>query len=1001
MPLKICPQLQAHGACTDSRCKEYHDVHLCELCGVFCPSTQCHEAHLAGKNHRRQLAGHDGRRYHCTICDVSVSGHKKKHCKNAKKQDVPVEVAPVIPEAIPSEFFCAVCDREIPQALWASHPQSPEHRRKEGYSAFKTALEEAQKDKNGIVLSEGGDFGIVESADAALGVSRTLKIKNTVPSSRVTIKKVSLSSSFTGRQSPFTIMTAVEGRALTRRRPPAIELRLSTPHSGRMDDYLEIVFEDTALSVPFVITRVLKAIVGSQADHELLKPIAPFKPRQSRVQPETEVVPGVPPPSNNIIPYVKKLPKAKPTNALLAALSETPSKNALDHIRRDFLPNVFNSSTYSRHFKILLWAEEDRMEHDLERYDITDAQLERNGQYYYLTIPGLAEKRPSVLIGDRFLVQKHGGVEGRWYEGNVHVVQQESVGLKFHHSFRDWSQQQRYTVRFKLNRISMQRQHQALGTAFPSDRFLFPQRTHILPLGSRPGVGPITPCDPSISANPPQLQAVKSILLQQPGSAPFIVFGPPGTGKTITIVEAMKQLLKRKPDTRILATAPSNSAADIIASKLTSILEPDQLFRLYGPSRSFGLVPDELKRYTYRKSGGAHNDCFSVPPDIEKFKVIVCTCISASIPHGIGIPRGHFTHIFVDEAGQATEPEVMTGIKTMADDKTNIVLAGDPKQLGPIIQSSIARELKLERSYLERLMSMEAYQAESGHGLSVVKLVKNFRSHPAILEFPNDRFYESELEPCGKKSVIRTFEHWTKLPSKKFPIIFHSISGKDDREASSPSFFNIDEATEVVKYVQLLRDNRQIKVALKDIGVIAPYHAQCLRIRKLLKSMADEVKVGSVEEFQGQERRVIIISTVRSSREFLEFDLKRTLGFVANPRRFNVAVTRAQALLIVIGDPNVLSLDPLWRSFLNYVHSNGGWTGPKPTWDTTETVNESGGYDRHIRADALMNMNVLAERIREGVERAEEALEEAPEAGNAWHLGTTSEGGYGDDSGWN
>jgi helicase MOV-10 len=326
----------------------------------------------------------------------------------------------------------------------------------------------------------------------------------------------------------------------------------------------------------------------------------------------------------------------------------------------------------------------------------------------------------TVLSGDRVLVQKHGAVEGHWYEGHVHFVRQASVGLRFDRSFHGWSQQQRYTVRFKLNRIPMRRQHQALDTAFASDNFLFPRKAHILPLASRPGVGPIMPFNSLIATNPPQLQAVTSILLQQPGSAPFAVFGPPGTGKTITIVEAMKQLLKLKPNTRILATAPSNSAADIIASRLASTLGPDELFRLYAPSRHLDQVPDELQSYTHTKRlEGEDKTCFSVPPIpiLKRFKVIVCTCVSASIPYGIGIPRGHFTHIFVDEAGQATEPEVMIGIKTMADNATNIVLAGDPKQLGPIIRSNIARQLGLERSYLERLMLMDAYEPRSGHGL--------------------------------------------------------------------------------------------------------------------------------------------------------------------------------------------------------------------------------------------------------------------------------------------
>jgi len=354
-----------------------------------------------------------------------------------------------------------------------------------------------------------------------------------------------------------------------------------------------------------------------------------------------------------------------------------------------------------------------------------------------LPVLGLAEKRPSVLVGlgfylfcsclysfvipgDRILVQKHGAVEGHWYEGHVHFVQQASVELRFNKSFHGWSAQQRYNVRFKLNRIPMRRQHQALDTAFAFDKVLFPQRAHILPFVSRLGVIPINPTNPLIATNPPQLQAVASIVLQQPGSAPFIVFGPPGTGKTITIVEAMKQLLKHKPDARILAMAPSNSAVDLIASRLASTLGPDELFRLYAPSRHLDQVPDELQRYTCRMTlEGELRDCFSVPPIaiLKRYKVVVCTCISASIPYGIGIPRGHFTHIIVDEAGQASEPEVMIGIRTMADNGTNIILAGDPKQLGPIIRSNISRALGLEQSYLERLMSMDAYEAQSGHGL--------------------------------------------------------------------------------------------------------------------------------------------------------------------------------------------------------------------------------------------------------------------------------------------
>lgn len=189
----------------------------------------------------------------------------------------------------------------------------------------------------------------------------------------------------------------------------------------------------------------------------------------------------------------------------------------------------------------------------------------------------------------------------------------------------------------------------------------------------------------------------------------------PGTGKTVTIVEAIYQVLRDSPTARIMACAPSNSAADLIASRLTS-LGTDVLFRFYAPSRHKEQAPDDLLPFSYTKEGH-----FSVPPlaRTKRFRVVVTTCVSASFASGIGIPRGHFSHIFIDEAGQATEPEAMVGIKTIADNQTNIILSGDPKQLGPIIRSSIARELGLEISYIERLMTQSAYTGQSKASLVI------------------------------------------------------------------------------------------------------------------------------------------------------------------------------------------------------------------------------------------------------------------------------------------
>ncbi|KAH6909395.1 P-loop containing nucleoside triphosphate hydrolase protein [Coprinopsis sp. MPI-PUGE-AT-0042] len=440
------------------------------------------------------------------------------------------------------------------------------------------------------------------------------------------------------------------------------------------------------------------------------------------------------------------------------------------------------------------------------------------------------------------------------------------------------------TTFFKLNRTVVHRQHHALDPAFEEDRLV----TNL----------------------------------------------KPGIGKTISIVEAIRQVLQKNPQARVFACALSNCAADLIAERLCTGLRADVLFRIICPTRC-------LITSTPIPDGN-----FSVPPmaKMKSFRVIVSTCVAASMVSGIGMPRGHFSHIFIDEGGQATEPQAFISIKNMADPSTNVVLSGDPNQLGPIVRSPIARILGFETSYLQRLMDSNTYDVDS-NSTTVVKLIKNFPSHPAILKFPNERFYVSDLQPYASANP-------------KFPVVFHAVSGKDDREASSPSFFNVDEVLQVKLYVQPFNDGRKFRATDNEIGIITPYHAQCLKVRAAFCNVADGIKVGSVEEFQGQERKVIIISTVRSSKDFVEYDLGHTLGFVANPRRFNG--------LIVVGNPRVLGLDPLWKSCLNYIHTNDGWTGSMDIpWDPEDSDDEDQRYDARAGRQAEVDMNDFTRRMEE------------------------------------
>ena len=202
----------------------------------------------------------------------------------------------------------------------------------------------------------------------------------------------------------------------------------------------------------------------------------------------------------------------------------------------------------------------------------------------------------------------------------------------------------------------------------------------------------------------------------------------PGTGKTVVVVEAMRQILDKDPSARILACAPSNSAADLIADRLRHYgVAASQMLRLNAPTRPVENLSKALSECV-RKVGNA----FVVPPveEIRNFCVIVTTCISSYLPYAVGVARGHFSHIFIDEAGQALEPEAMISIRTMAGPGTNIVLSGDPKQLGPIVHSRTAIACGLGASYLDRLVNRPIYDIESRSGITSVTSCSLFVPDP-------------------------------------------------------------------------------------------------------------------------------------------------------------------------------------------------------------------------------------------------------------------------------
>ncbi|KAI4905646.1 hypothetical protein NFI96_011343, partial [Prochilodus magdalenae] len=452
--------------------------------------------------------------------------------------------------------------------------------------------------------------------------------------------------------------------------------------------------------------------------------------------------------------------------------------------------------------------------------------------------------------------------------------------------------------------------------------------------------------------NPAQKEAVKHILSGDCRPTPYVLFGPPGTGKTITLIEAILQVqassnhkftaikshriikpehmyvqvYHRVPGSRVLVCTPSNSAADLICIRLheSGFLHAASLARVNATCRQEESIPEVLQQYS-RAGEDIRNACFH--------RIVVSTCSSAGMFYQIGLRVGHFTHVFLDEAGQATEPESLIPLGLLSEKTGQIVLAGDPKQLGPVVKSKLAEQFGLGVSLLERLMATPLYScSEKGYNaLLVTKLVYNYRSHEVLLSLPSRLFYGGELCVRSERAVVDSLCHWSRLPTKGFPLMFHGVRGTEMREGKNPSWFNPAEAVQVMLYCCQLAKRLYNPIQAKDIGIIAPYKKQVEKIRVLLHRVGlGDIKVGSVEEFQGQEFLVIILSVVRSNEALPSNDLQSVLGFLSNPKRFNVAITRPKALLIVIGNPHILIKDPCFHALLQYTYENGAFLGCDP-----------------------------------------------------------------------
>uniref|UniRef100_A0A7N0UV73 Regulator of nonsense transcripts 1-like protein n=1 Tax=Kalanchoe fedtschenkoi TaxID=63787 RepID=A0A7N0UV73_KALFE len=426
--------------------------------------------------------------------------------------------------------------------------------------------------------------------------------------------------------------------------------------------------------------------------------------------------------------------------------------------------------------------------------------------------------------------------------------------------------------------------------------------------------------------NASQVFAVKSVL-QKPIS---LIQGPPGTGKTVTSAAIVYHMAKQGQG-QVLVCAPSNVAVDQLAEKISAT--GLKVVRLCAKSREAVSSPVEHLTLHYQVRHLDTSDKSELhklqqlkdeqgelsSSDEKKYKalkratereiaqsadVICCTCVGAGDPR---LANFRFRQVLIDESTQATEPEclipLVLGVK-------QVVLVGDHCQLGPVIMCKKAARAGLAQSLFERLVLL---------GVKPIRLQVQYRMHPCLSEFPSNSFYEGTLQNgvTINERLSPGIDFPWPVPSR--PMFFYVQMGQEEISASGTSYLNRTEAANVEKIVTtFLRSG----VVPSQIGVITPYEGQrayivnhMSRNGSLRQQLYKEIEVASVDSFQGREKDYIILSCVRSNEH-------QGIGFLNDPRRLNVALTRARYGIVILGNPKVLSKQPLWNGLLTHYKEN-------------------------------------------------------------------------------
>jgi len=433
--------------------------------------------------------------------------------------------------------------------------------------------------------------------------------------------------------------------------------------------------------------------------------------------------------------------------------------------------------------------------------------------------------------------------------------------------------------------------------------------------------------------NPTQERAVNEVLWAKDVA---VVHGPPGTGKTTTLVEAIYETLRR--ENQVLVCAQSNMAVDWISERLMD--RGVDVLRVGNPTRvndkmlsqtyerRYEAHPDYPQLWALRKtiremrSGGRKTEAFHQKMDrlknramemelrihndlFAQARVISCTLAGSASRVLEGMK---FSTLFIDEAAQALEAACWIAIRKAG----RVIFAGDHQQLPPTVKCIDALKGGLGKTLMERIVE---------NNPQVVTLLKvQYRMNEDIMRFSSDWFYNGEVEsaPEVKYRGILDYDN---------PIVWvdtSDVDGKEEFVGESYGRINRSEARLTMETLQQFFEKVGRQRVLEeriDVGIISPYRAQVQYLRRLIrhndyfKPMRGLITVNTVDGFQGQERDIIVISMVRDNDE-------GQIGFLRDLRRMNVAITRARMKLIIMGNAATMTRHPFYKKLYEYINKD-------------------------------------------------------------------------------